>query len=68
MWRGLQAEQLDEADVAIFGIPIDENCSVGRGASEAPKVLRENSEYLPPVTLSREVIPKLVFDLRDVPQ
>lgn len=66
MWRDLLIDNIEDAKIAIFGIPIDVNCSVGRGASEAPRVLRECSEYLPPVTMDGTILEKTLFDLGDV--
>ena len=66
MWRGLQTEQLERADVAIFGIPFDENCSVKWGAADAPAVLRACSAYLPPVTASGKQIFAKLYDAGDI--
>ena len=48
-FRDLVVENLDEANVLLCGIPFDKNASVGKGAKEAPKVLRELSFDLPPL-------------------
>ncbi len=54
-------KKLEEADCVVFGIPFDENCSCGRGTSEAPDVIRELSKYLPPVTEDGYIINKKDF-------
>lgn len=66
MWRGLLAEHPEDADVAVFGIAVDGNCSVGTGAAWAPEKIRECSEYLPPVTVAGNVICNTLIDLGDV--
>lgn len=66
MWRDLMAEAQDSADVLLFGIPYDENCSVGRGAALAPSVMRRLSESLPPFTVDRTRIPRILWDMGDV--
>ena len=40
-FRGLMTDNLTEANILVCGIPFDKNASVGKGASLAPKVLRE---------------------------
>ena len=66
MWRELLAQTVDDADVVVFGIPYDGNCSVGRGAAMAPSVIRELSEHLPPFTIDGSKVSPLLFDLGDV--
>lgn len=46
-FRDLMAKDIDDANVYLIGIPFDKNASVGKGASEAPRVLRELSYELP---------------------
>ena len=46
-FRDLMAQNEDEANVFICGVPFDKNASVGKGASLAPKVIRELSYDLP---------------------
>ncbi len=66
MWRDLLADGIDNADIVLFGIPYDENCSVGRGASEAPAVMRRLSESLPPFAVDGSMIPPILHDMGDV--
>ncbi|MBO5411725.1 MAG: arginase family protein [Clostridia bacterium] len=66
MWRDLLAGNFKDADIAVFGIAVDENCSVGRGTASAPMVLRECSEYLPPYTATGERLKPVLWDLGDV--
>ena len=46
-FRDLLTENINEANVFLCGIPFDKNASVGKGAKDAPKVLRELSYDLP---------------------
>ena len=66
MWRDLLVGTVDDADIVVFGIPSDENCSVGRGAALACSVMRELSESLPPYAIDRSRIPPILFDMGDV--
>ena len=38
-FRDLIAKTKEEANVFVCGVPFDKNASVGKGASEAPRVL-----------------------------
>ena len=66
MWREIQTMDLTAADIAVFGVAVDENCSVGKGAAAAPSVIRECSECLPPYTVKGEEITARLYDLGDV--
>ncbi len=66
MWRGLLANDLSNADIVVFGIATDANCSVGNGAAKAPEILRQCSEFLPPLTRAGMLIPPILYDLGDV--
>ncbi len=66
MWRDLLAKDFDSSDIVVFGIPYDENCSVGRGAAEAPAVMRRLSESLPPFSVDGSKISPLLCDIGDV--
>ncbi len=68
MWRELLSKDFKQADIAVFGIAVDENCSVGRGTAVAPKTMRECSEYLPPYTAKGERLRRVLWDLGDVLQ
>lgn len=46
-FRDLTVSSVEEANVYLCGVPFDKNASVGKGASEAPRVLRELSYDLP---------------------
>ena len=50
-FRDLIVEDIEEANILLLGIPFDKNASVGKGASLAPKVLRELSFDLPAVDM-----------------
>ena len=66
MWRGLLCDDKKDDDIVVFGIAVDENCSCGRGTAEAPRKMRELSEFLPPLTMSGSILPKALFDLGDI--
>ena len=64
-WREIRTDNISEADVCIMGIPFDGAASVGKGAAQAPKVVRECSEVLPPVNSTGDRFPDLrVYDER----
>lgn len=46
-FRDLLVSNLEDSNIVICGVPFDKNASVGKGASLAPKVLRELSYDLP---------------------
>ena len=52
LWAGLNRPDLDieEADVAVFGIPFDGSVSFRAGASEAPDALRNITRTITPTT------------------
>lgn len=66
MWREIITHDPNHANIGIFGIAIDENASIERGARLAPSVMREKSEYLPPYTIDGAEIKARVFDDGDV--
>ena len=47
----LLVEDLEQANVVLAGIPYDEGCSCGSGASLAPSKIRELSSFLPPLSI-----------------
>ena len=67
IWRELNTDNIEGADVIIMGVPFDENVSCGKGAAQAPAKMRELSVYLPPVTEEGKIIKGLlVCDFGDV--
>ena len=66
MWRGLLVKNFEEAEIVTFGIAIDKNCSIRKGACKAPKILRRCSEFLPPVTMDGQILHSNLYDLGDV--
>ncbi|MCX5775201.1 MAG: agmatinase [Firmicutes bacterium] len=67
IWRELNTDNIESADVIIMGVPFDENVSCGKGAAQAPAKMRELSAYLPPVTEDGKIIKGLtVCDFGDV--
>ena len=66
-FRDLLTNDLEESDVILLGIPYDEGCSCGKGASLAPKVIRELSSFLPPFTADGKSLKNLkMYDYGDV--
>lgn len=66
-FRDLITNDLEESDVILLGIPYDEGCSCGKGASLAPKVIRELSSFLPPFTADGKSLKNLkMYDYGDV--
>lgn len=66
-FRDLLTNDLEESDVILLGIPYDEGCSCGKGASLAPKVIRELSSFLPPFTADGKSLKNLkMYDYKDV--
>ena len=60
------AKSEEEANVFICGIPFDKNASVGKGASEAPRVLRELSYDLPAFDMQGNSLTKVkIHDFGD---
>ena len=68
MWRELLTKNEEMADIAVFGIAYDKNCSVSKGARFAPQRIRKNSEFLPPFTVNGDEIKTKVFDYGDIKQ
>ena len=66
-FRDLITLNKEEADVILVGVPFDKNASVGKGASLAPKVLRELSYELPALDRSGNDLRSLkLFDNGDI--
>lgn len=66
-FRGLLCSQINEADVVLTGLPYDLGCSCGTGANLAPKVLRELSAFLPPLTMDgMPITPLKIYDNGDI--
>lgn len=66
-FRNLLTNDLEESDIILLGIPYDEGCSCGKGASLAPKVIRELSSFLPPFTADGKSLKNLkIYDYGDV--
>ena len=57
----------NECNVIITGIPYDEGCSCGSGASMAPSKIRELSSFLPPLSMDGNPLRKIkLFDSGDL--
>ncbi|MDE7264559.1 MAG: agmatinase [Anaeroplasmataceae bacterium] len=66
-FRDLLTDSIEESRVILTGIPYDGNASVGKGASLAPKRLRELSKHLPPLTKDGSDISSCkIFDMGDI--
>lgn len=65
-WRDLAAPSFEKAEICLFGIPFDANCSIGRGAADAPSVMRECSAHLPAYTMDAKKLPPVLYDMGDV--
>ena len=66
-FRDLLTEDIKESDVILLGIPYDLGCSCGKGASDAPKVIRELSSFLPPFTADGKSLKNVkIYDYNDV--
>lgn len=68
LWGGLYIGQdYEDAHIAVFGIPFDENVSYRKGAKDGPCCIRETTGPIPPTTEYFEDISALrVADLGDV--
>lgn len=65
-FRDLMAKDENEANVFLCGVPFDKNASVGKGASLAPKVIRELSYDLPALDMVGNNLTKVkIHDLGD---
>lgn len=51
-FRDLCVSNKEEANLILLGLPFDEGCSCGKGSSEAPKVMRELSYFLPAFSMN----------------
>ena len=66
-FRDLITNDIDDSSVVLVGIPYDKSTSIKSGASEAPKRMRELSEYLPPYTMSmNDIKPLKIYDYGDL--
>ncbi len=64
-FRDLLAENVESSDILLCGVPFDKNASVGKGASLAPKVLRELSYDLPALDMKGNLLKSKIYDLGD---
>ena len=65
-FRDLLVENLEQANVVIAGIPYDEGCSCGGGASLAPSKIRELSSFLPPLSMDGDDLTHIkLYDFGD---
>lgn len=69
LWGGLNRPDiaLEEADIAICGIPFDKGVSVRPGAGEAPRALRNITFSISPTTEDFEIMDLKLLDMGDLP-
>lgn len=66
-FRDLTTNDIEKSNVIICGIPYDEGCSCGGGASLAPDKIRELSSFLPPLSMDGDLLTKIkLFDYGNV--
>ena len=66
-FRELLTFDIYESNIILTGIPYDEGCSCGSGASLAPQKIRELSSYLPPLSMDGNLLTKIkIFDSGDL--
>lgn len=66
-FRGLITHNVEESNIVLTGIPYDEGCSCGEGASLAPQKIRELSAFLPPLSMDGDLLTKIkLFDTGDL--
>ena len=66
-FRELLTFDIDESNIILTGIPYDEGCSCGAGASLAPQRIRKLSSFLPPLSMDGELLTKIkLFDFGDL--
>ena len=66
-WAGLAGDAQGPADVVVAGIPYDGSAVYRKGAAIAPRVIRQLSAVMPPVTEEGHVLTSLrVQDIGDI--
>ena len=66
-FRGLLVDNYSEANVAVYGVPFDQNCSIGSGSNKAPDKLRELSWWLPPYSMDGAPLEHIkIYDCGDI--
>lgn len=65
-WRDLAAPSFEKAEICLFGMPFDANCSISKGAANAPSIMRECSAFLPAYTKDAKKLFPVLFDMGDV--
>lgn len=67
-WGELYCREIEDADIAVMGVPFDGAVSCGKGSSLAPEKIRSLSRFLPTITEEGFDISGLkVYDHGDVP-
>ena len=66
-FRDLLVKDYDSANIIVYGVPFDCNCSIGIGSSKAPDKLRELSWWLPPYSMDGKPLSHVrIFDGGDI--
>lgn len=67
-FRGLLVDNFEDANIVFYGVPFDQNCSIGSGSNKAPDKIRELSWWLPPYSMDGEPLNHIkIFDAGDIP-
>lgn len=67
IFRGLLTNNYDEANIVLYGVPFDQNCSISSGSYKAPSKLRELSGWLPPYTMDGKPLNNIkIYDNGDI--
>jgi agmatinase len=65
-WSELYSDKIEDANICIMGIPFDGAVSCGKGAAQAPEMIRSLSRYWSPYTERGNLITNMVYDAGDV--
>ena len=67
IFRGLLTNDYNEANIVLYGVPFDQNCSISSGSYKAPSKLRELSGWLPPYTMDGKSLKNIkIYDSGDI--
>lgn len=67
IFRGLLTNDYNEANIVLYGVPFDQNCSISSGSYKAPSKLRELSGWIPPYTMDGKSLKNIkIYDNGDI--
>lgn len=67
-FRDMKTDNYNEANIVLYGVPFDQNCSIGSGSNKAPDKLRELSWWLPAYSMDGEPLQHIkIYDSGDIP-